>query len=151
MTKITLRGLVPIAMYVFMVHPILSTLNHSLRLPTFRPYIDTVLVFTSHFVEPQVEIWKKITSVSLYVTLTYLWLYEFGRCSTRGTEFKSPKSSRTRTHSPTHLFLFSWVTFELSTVCPSNNRNDFRVIYFVTSYVIFEISTKYWEKHDIIV
>lgn len=27
---------------------------------TFRPFIDTVLGFTSHFVEPQVEIWKNL-------------------------------------------------------------------------------------------
>lgn len=31
---------------------------------TFRPYIDIVLLFTSHFVEPEVEI-RKIVQASL--------------------------------------------------------------------------------------
>lgn len=72
---------------------------------TFRPYIDTVLVFTSHFVEPQVET-RKIYKL-LHVALTYLRLYQFGHCSMSATEFKSPKRSRTRTHIPFHLFLLS--------------------------------------------
>lgn len=102
---------------------------------TFRPYIDTVLGFTSHFVGPELKSEK--CYMLLYVTLTYLRLYEFGRCSMRVTGFKSPTSFRTRTHSPTHLFLFSWVTFELSTDYPSNNINDFGVRYFLKLVMLF--------------